>query len=317
MAVDLYLGVMFPAFPEFLPLSLELKEPYNQIIGSFPPYSDISFATLQIWWNISEQLAVSLLNRNLVIDYTLPTDANSSGLSLVGKHNVDVSIEAVFHYLEQSHKPVRLVHVPEFVVDEISDRSKFDIIEESDYNEYILDSAALTKLEGHDYQLLRKKIKRFTKHVADKQLEIKELDLSLGEIQDELFKSMAEWESRNTANNDPEHTEHKAMRQTVSHAASLDIKSLAVYIDRELHGFIIYHRPLDKEYYVLHHLKANYETPYISDYLHHQVAKKAVDNDVTKLNIEMDLGIANLKKHKLTLRPADYLRKYTITPVKK
>jgi hypothetical protein len=306
---------MFPTFPDFIPLSLELKEPYNKVIGSLPPYSDVSFTTLQIWWNLNEKLSVSLLNQNLVIDYVLPIDANNSGLSLIGRNKADESIATILSYLNQNNKPVCLVHVPEFVVEEIRDRAKFDIREEPDYHEYILDSEALTKLEGHEYKLLRKKIKHFTKHVDDKHLEIKELELSLSEVQDELFKSIADWESKNSPNNDPDHSEHQALQKTFAGATTLGIKNMALYINKQLHGIIIYHRPLNGEYYVMHHLKANYETPYISDYMHHEMAKRAMGDNVSRLNIEMDLGIENLKKHKMTLRPAHFLKKYRITPL--
>ena len=208
--------------------------------------------------------------------------------------------------LRQSGKKVQLVHVPEFVVDKIKNQDEFDINEEPDYNEYLLDSDALAKLEGSEYQTLRKKIRRFIKSVGDRHLEIKELDLSLTEIQDQLFKSMAEWEQKNAPNNDPEHTERLALKKALGNASVLDIKSLALYIDQELHGLLIYHQPSSKEYYVLNHLKVNYETPYISDYIHHEMAKRAAKNNVSRLNIEMDLGIENLRKHKLTLRPVDF-----------
>ena len=306
---------MFPAFPDFILLGLELKEDYNQLVGDFTPYSDISFATLQTWWNLSEKLAVSLLNGNLVIDYHLPFDTDSSGLALIGKHEVDASIQTIFGYLKgQDGRKVQLVHVPRFVVDAIKDRDKFDIQEEPDYNEYILDSAAWAKLEGHDYQLLRKKIRRFVREVGERHLELKDLDLSLTETQDQLFRSIAEWEAKNSHHNDPDNTEHLAHQKIMGNAVALDIKSLALYIDHELHGILIYHRPLGKEYYVLHHLKVNYDTPYISDYIYHEISKKAVRDNVTKLNIEMDLGIENLRKHKQTLRPSEMLRKYTILP---
>jgi hypothetical protein len=305
---------MFPAFPEFIPLRLELKDPYNELVGSLPPYSDISFTTLQTWWNLNEKLAISLLNRNLIIHYSQPFEDDQSGLSLIGQNDIDMSIHILFDYLRQRHEAVRLIHVPEFVVQEIKDRDTFDISEETAYNEYLLDSAALAALEGHDYQLLRKKIRRFVKSVGEKKLEVAALDLSLAEVQDQLLAAISEWESKNTPDNDPDHTEHAALKKTLDHAATLDIQSLAIYIDKELHGIMIYHRPLGKEYYVLHHLKANYETPYISDYLHHEVAKKATANNVSKLNIEMDLGIENLRKHKMTLRPTGFFRKYTISP---
>lgn len=307
---------MFPDFPEFLPLSIELKEPYNKVIEPFTPYSDISFATLQIWWNVSEKLSVSLLNQNLVIDYALFHDAENSGLGLVGKNKVEESIRELFEFLRSQRRKVQLVHIPEFVVEQIKNKTEFDISEEIDYNEYILDSSALAKLEGSEYQLLRKKIRRFVREVGDRELEIRSLDLTLGEIQDELFASIADWENKNKPKNDPENTEHEALSKTFNHSSKLDIKNLAVYIDKKLHGIIIYHRPLSKEYFVLHHLKANYETPYISDYLHHEIAKEAVSNNVSRLNVEMDLGIETLRKHKMTLRPVDFLKKYTIRPAK-
>ena len=305
---------MLPSFPEFLPLTIELKEPYNQAVSSFTPYSDISFATLQTWWNVSEQLSVSLLNQNLVINYSLFHDLDNSGLSLIGRHEIDLSIDQIFDFLKQSGQASRLVHVPEFTAKAIKNPGKYAISEELDYNEYILDSDALAKLEGPEYQTLRKKIKRFGRHVGDKQLEIKSLDLTLAEVQDELFKAMAEWENKNKPRNDPANTEQQALKKALGQASELDLRNLALYIDKQLHGIVIYHQPLGKEYYVLSHLKANYQTPYISDYLHHAVAKQAQANNVTRLNIEMDLGIENLRQHKMTLRPVEFFRKYTIKP---
>lgn len=305
---------MFPVFPEFLPLSMELKEPYNALVEALPPYSDISFTTLQIWWNLSEKLSVSMLNRNLIINYEIPSSPAASGLSLVGKHKIDESMRIIFHHLRAKQQPVRLVHVPEFVIQAMQDPAQFTIDEEPDYNEYVLDSAALSKLEGHAYQLLRKKIKRFVREVGERKLEVKALDLSLTEVQDQIFASIAEWGEQRVSKNDPEHSEHDALKKSLQHASALGLRSLSLHINDELHGILIYHRPLGKEYYVLHHLKVNYGTPYISDYMHHQMAKTALDDNVTKLNIEMDLGIENLRKHKLTLRPTEFLRKYTVTP---
>jgi hypothetical protein len=293
---------------------LQLKDPYNRLVESLPPYSDITFATLQIWWALSEQLMVSTLNGNLVINYHIPADEMNSGLSIIGREKLDDSIVTLFHYLKGEQRTPCLVHIPEFVVKEIKRREGLSIVEEPDYNEYLLDTKALSKLEGPQYQLLRKKIKRFIRTVADRELEMRTLDMTLADVQDEVFKSIAEWQAKNDLKNDPGGNEHKALEKTLKLAPQLGIEALGLYIDRALHGVVIYHRPLGKEYVVLHHLKADYETPYISDYIHHQIAKHAAARSVTKLNIEMDLGIENLRKHKLTLRPAGFFRKYTVTP---
>jgi hypothetical protein len=305
---------MFPTFPEFTPLSLELKGPYNAATNPFPPYSDISFATLQLWWNLNEELSISLLHDNLVIDYQLPFDPDQAGLSLIGRTQVDASIETIFAYLKQTNKAVRLVHVPQFVVDELEHAQRYDITEELDYNEYLLDSAEWAKLEGHDYQRLRKKVNHFIRNVGDN-VELKALDLTQIEIQEQLFQSIVAWEEKNSANNDPDHSEHKALKRTLQHASTLEMKNLAIYIDNTLHGVVFYHQPQGKEYYVIHHMKVNYETPHITHYLHHELAKRATENNVTSLNIEMDLGIENLRQHKMMYKPKGFFRKYTIRPL--
>jgi hypothetical protein len=304
---------MLPNFPHFTPLHLEFKDTYNKLVGTLPPYSDISFATLQIWWNLSEELSISLLNQNIVIHYHQPFE-DHSGLSLIGKNEVEASIKTIFQYLHENNRTIELLHVPEFVVNEIGDRTSLVITEELDYNEYLLDSSALAKLEGPEYSLLRKKIKRFKRTIGERQLELGSLELSLEAVQEQLFASIAEWERDNKPDNDPDHTEHAALKRTLQHAEALDIKNMALFIDKKLHGILIYHQPLGKEYYILHHLKVNYETPYVTDFIHNEMAKHAASNNVSQLNIEMDLGIENLKKHKLTYRPAGYFRKYTVRP---
>jgi hypothetical protein len=305
---------MFPDFPEFIALSLELKEEYNQAVKDFPPYSDISFATLQIWWNLSEKLSVSLLNNNVIVEYSLPFDEQNSGLCLIGNNSVDESIDIIFDYLRREQRRVRLVHVPGFVVEAISDKSRFTFMEESDYNEYILDSEALAKMEGHDYKHVRNQVNRFIKEVEGKHIDVRELDLTLGQVQDHVFEAIYEWESKTKNPNDPNRTEHLALKKSMDHSSKLNINNLALYVDDKLHGLLVYHQPLDKEYFVIHHLKFGHDIPYVSDYLHLQIAKKAAEKNVSKINIEMDLGIENLRNHKLKLNPVAYLKKYTIEP---
>src|SRR4051812_49401744 len=118
MDVNLYWHSMIPDFPHFAPLSLDDKEAYERLIAEYPPFSDISFATLHIWWNLEDKLGVSILNDNLIINYHLTDDTKNSGYSIIGKSQLEASIETLFRQLERNGEPVRLVHVPEFVVKE-------------------------------------------------------------------------------------------------------------------------------------------------------------------------------------------------------
>ena len=308
---------MVPDFPKFGPLPLESKADYERLISEFPPFSDISFATLHIWWNLEGQLAISLLNENLVINFELASDDVNSGWCIIGKNKIDESIDTIFNYLAQNSKTVKLVHVPEFVVEKINDRSVLNLEEETDYNEYILDSNALSKLEGSIHGKNRRRINKFLREVEGQKVEIKELDLSSQQVKNELMDAIVLWEEEKAGENDPDHNERDAIKKALDHSKELGMLQAGLYINDNLQAIILYHQPHDKNYYILNHIKVDYSTPYIFDYITHHVANKAAQEGVQYLNMEMDLGIEGLREHKMGLRPVNFFKKYTITPVKK
>lgn len=302
-------------FPTFKEISLNDKEDYENYISKYPPYSDILFPTLQIWWNLEGNLSISYLRNNIVIHYSQPFDQENSGYCLIGDDYLDESINDIFNYLRDEHKKIRLVHMPEFMIKKIEDVNKFQIVEELDYNEYIIDCSAIVRLDTPEYSRIRKGINRFNREVDGKNVEIKKLDLASKDVRDLLLGSLEEWESMHQAKNDPLLQEKQAIHRTLSMSKDLGIRNICIYIDNELEGYVLYHRPKGKEYYVGHHLKVSYRYSYIFDYMIHQLAKKGLEHGIQYLNCEMDLGIESLRAHKMKLRPIDFFRKYTILPV--
>ena len=305
---------MLPIFPNFRALKLDEKEGYEKLISEFPPFSDIAFATLHIWWNLDNQLKISSLNDNLVISYELTDDERNSGYGLVGKNKIDETIQIIFDELKRQDMEQKLVHVPNFVFENVTNRSKLQLTEELDYNEYIVDSSSLSKLEGTPHRITRRKVKRFWNAALDKKVEIRELDLSDKNIKEELYSAIISWEKTQPNNNDPEQIQRRAMAKTIEHSDELGIKHVGLFINDKLCGIQLYHKSHDNNHYVLHHLKVDYTVPYIFDYLTHHMAIKAVEDNIEFLNIEMDLGIEGLRQYKMGLRPAHFFRKYTITP---
>lgn len=301
-------------FPDFSHISLDDKDEYNALVAQFPPLSDISFATLHVWWDLEGKLGLSLLNDNLVINYSLPFDDENSGLCLVGRTELESSIDTIFNYLRSSKKPVKLVHVPEFVVEQVKNKSIFFIKEEEDYNEYIIDSHALSSLEGSEHGRTRRKVNRFLRETESQKLSFKDLDLSDETARQQLFSAIIGWETENSIKNDPGRTEHSALNKTLQHADKLGIKHTGLYLDDKLYAVVLYHISHDGNHYTIHHLKVDYSIPYIFDYMTHHIANLASQNNVDFINMEMDLGIENLRNHKMGLRPVDFFRKYTITP---
>lgn len=305
--------MIIPTFPNFGPLTLEDKEDYERLVAEYPPFSDISFSTLHIWWNLEGGLSLSALNGNLVINYYLAGDEKNSGYCLVGKSRLEESIQIIFEELRRAGQSVKLVHVPEFVTDRLKSREGLCIEEELDYNEYILDSQALAKLEGAIHGKNRRRINRFLREVESKSVTLKELDLSAPGDHSALLQVVREWEDAQKSTNDPKRTERQAMEKTLKYATKMGTQAIGLYVDDKLHGVVLYHQSHDKQYYIINHLKVDYSIRYIFDYMTHHIANKAVHENVKFLNMEMDLGIESLREHKMGLRPVDFFRKYTIT----
>lgn len=311
----LYFCKMLPDFPNFSAITLEDKDKYNEFISEYPPFSDISFTNLHIWWNLDGQLAGCLLNQNLVLNYRLPFDIPSSGLGLIGRHSVDESLQIIFDYLRQQNQPVKAVHVPEFTVDQIKERANFDIAEEPDYHEYIMSSAELAVLEGSSHSRTRRKVSRFLREVEGHQLELRKLDLSADSDRQLIFKTIMGWHDKYPSLNDPERLEDQGLHMTLSKSQHLDTQNLCLFIDNKLHGLVLYHLTPDNKHYIINHLKVDYHYPNIFDYMTNQIALEANNHEVPYLNMEMDLGMEGLRQHKMGLRPVKFYKKYTVKPL--
>ena len=299
-------------FPEFSTLTLDDKAEYDRLISDYPPLSDITFSTLQIWWNLEDKLQIALLNDNLVIDYYLPFDDENSGYSLIGKHDVDQSFEILFDHLKANNKTQKIVHVPEFVKDQLRNPENFEFVEETDYNEYILDPVGLAELPGSRHAKIRTQLNRFNRETEHMNLEIKPLDLSDEANKQKLYDHVIKWEDQQKSNNDPDHIEREAIQKTLKHSHKLGTRNLGLYADDELRAVIIYHPSHDNNSYIINHLKVDYSIPYIYDYMVHHLAKTANKENIQFLNMEMDLGIENLRRHKQDFKPIDFFRKYSV-----
>ncbi len=274
--------------------------------------SDISFASLQIWWNLDDKLTVSDLNGNMVISYNQPLEIQDSGLGLVGTYKIDESIKIIFKELKAQNKQAKLMHIAEFVVSAIKYPDQFEIEEQQDDNEYVLNSHELAELKGSSHARLRQQISRFLREVGGRELQTKELNLSDERTRQEVFAAIAGWSEKFKTENDPEFEEKLAIEKTLNNYDMLGMKNLCVYVGGKLMAVLLYHQSANKNYYIANHLKVDYSLSNIFDYAFNQLAKVAVSNGVEFINIEMDLGLEGLRKHKKGLRPVSFFKKYSI-----
>lgn len=311
---DNALQTSIAVFPEFSELTLDHKDIYNEIIKELPHVSDISFPTLLIWWTHVQPMRVSTLDGNLVLDYVNDGDPSESGYSLVGKNDIKSAVDKILKHQLDIGEPTRLVHVPEFVINQLNYQD-YLINEELGYNEYILDAKALSTLEDSSLSRTRRKVRRFYREAEMiGNIETGDLDITDESSQDMLLKYHLAWREKYGAHNDEKGDETAAITQSLKEK-ELGFNALAVWVNNELFGYVVYNVSLDGNYIVVNHIKYSNEVPHVFDFLTQQIAIKAVSLGAQWLNFEMDLGIEGLRFHKMGLRPVDFIRKFSIQPL--
>lgn len=303
---------MFKTFPEFTDLDISHKEAYETLIKDYPPYSDLSFANLMVWWNALGACRVAMLNDNLVISYWIPGLDKHSGLALIGTNMIDESMCAIFDHLRSRGDQARLVHVPEFVMASMRYPEMFSFKDERGFDEYIIPVTRFYPLNGA-LAHRRWQVKRFLAKVAEDRVSIKSVDLSDSANKALFLTKARQWWKKNTIN-DLMKLEQESLIHSIEMADDLKLQNMAFYIDGVLRGFCIYHLPADKHYAIVAHIKVDTSIPKAMDYISYAFARWLADRGIMYVNLEYDLGLPMLRMIKLALGPTTSLRKYTVRP---
>ena len=304
---------VFKTFPEFSRLTIEDRAIYDEVTKDYPPASGLSFYNLMTWWNSLNSCSVSTLNGNLVLSYWLPGDEKHSGLSVIGTNNLDKTIATVLDWQrEQGQKP-KLLHVPEFVIARLRYPELYECNNDRYADEYIYKVTKFSSLDGW-VGFKRARINKFLARQGAKKLEVRALDLADGE--NILLLNRRERELRGKSIfNFAKHV-NECMQIGLDNAKTLGTKSLCLFIDGSLEGFILYSSNNDTRYMTFSHAVINMHIPYIYDYIVYRFSQWFEEQGVEYINLDSDLGIPALRMIKLGLGPDHFFRYYTLEPAK-
>ena len=311
-SIDTKPSDVFKTYPEFSKLTLADRKKYEAFIKDYPPVADTAFSILMMWWNVLDSCAVSSLNGNLIISYWFPGDEKISGLSLIGKNDIDQTICAIFDQMRSRGDKPRLIHVPEYVIEHIAHSELFKIKSERSFDEYILDISKYYPIRSA-VSVRRHRIRRFLKNVGDDPVIVKSLDLSNPDNADLLLDFSKQWFGKGIVNATVK-SANEAAEFAVKEADMIGIQNACLFVGGELHGYILYTIPADKRYAIFGHAMVNADRPYTFDYMVHAFAEWFSDMGVRYVNIDSDLGLPLVRMLKVTLGPVNYFRKYTIEP---
>ena len=294
-------------FPEFQPITTNIKNAVEAITCQFPPYSDFNFASM-FSWDTQETMAVSVLNENLLVQFT-DYRTNEPFLSLLGASAIEDTIISLLQYCAQNGIKQELGLVPETVINHIKHKEDFSIQDDPDARDYIIDAKAFSELQGDTYASKRNSINRFKASNSDN-VRINSIELTTDYVAD-ILDTFERW--RITSNRSAEETakELRAIEKLAEATDYFNLEVLGIYIQDQMVAFSIYEL-LDNGYAIGHFEKALISYHGLFDFLKHQTASRLVGKGVRFINYEQDLGIEGLRKAKQLLHPVTYLKKYTI-----
>ncbi|HOY31487.1 MAG TPA: phosphatidylglycerol lysyltransferase domain-containing protein [Bacteroidales bacterium] len=303
---------MIPQFPAFKNLDLYDKEEVEKYTSAFPPYAEYQFATM-CCWEIHQPFQLSIINGNLLLKQTNCLTGEYF-FSLIGKNNLTATVRQVLDFLTINHVPSALKCLPEEMVKTL-DPSLFRITEDRDNFDYIYPVAGFLEARGSKYRVYRHKCATFkTKYPG---IITRILDLTAQQYVSQILTLYDTWANTKAAGNKNfESTgEHNALKKLLSIVRNFDSVGAIGLFDRQtLIAFSIFDINNAKFLTGLF-CKANTGCKGVYQYLMKEIVALSSSRGIEYLNWEADLGIESIRKSKIEMHPAFFLKKYIMEPI--
>lgn len=285
-----------PRFPEFKLIGLEDKETISGFIRRFPSEAcEINFANIFIWRNF-ERPKMTTINENLCV-FCEPPSEPAYFLQPLGDTDIRETIETCL-----SFSP-RLSRVPEvFILQHCH-----GLRNEPDLNnfDYVYLTSDLIYLKGKKYDGKRNRIKKFEKSHSYRYLRLSAEQL---ESCRRLFE---QWVGAKAEQRQPVGEDQKAaILEALAYFQNLDLAGGAIEVEGRVEAFSIGGR-LNADTAVIH---IEIASP-AYDGLSQLINREFVRNEwaaIKFINREQDVGVAGLRRAKLSYHPHHVVKKYNV-----
>ncbi len=285
-----------PRFPEFKIIGLEDKEFISGFIRQFPSEAcEMNFANIFIWRN-SEHPKLTTINGNLCI-LCEPSLEPAYFLPPLGDIRIRETIELCLEFSP------RLSRVPEAFVEQYCQGLSSE--PDPDNFDYIYLASDLCHLQGKRYDGKRNRIKKFERNHTYRYLQLSadHVDLCRGLLE--------KWAREKEAQNQPVGSDQKAaIMEALTHFQDLDLRGGGIEVEGRLEAFSI-GSPLNTTTAVIHIEIANPAYEGLSQLVNREFVRHAWA-EYQFINREQDMGIAGLRRAKMSYHPHHLLKKYNV-----
>ena len=288
---------------DFKRISLEDKPVFDRHYTKYPPFHSDNLFTTMISWMDYSNYHYAVVDENIVIMTQLNNEIRLRPPS--GKQNVELLKQVLsLAVKEGSDEPFGVVNVKikEWISKEFP---KLKFLEHRDYFDYVYRSSDLASLPGSSYSKIRNRLNKF----------IKKYEYATEVISDENMDEVNEFLKRWCLWKDCESdeilaNEKKAILYSMSHFFDLGLSGIIIRVEGNIEALAVY-EAMSPDTAVVHYEKGSPYFDGIYKAINMETAK-ILQKDYTFINREEDMGIAGLRKAKMSYRPHHMVEVYHV-----
>lgn len=292
----------------FKRLTIEDKDTLEKFIYPYKFLScEYSFTTLYIWreacdicFNIYKG-ALIIKKKDFAGRYYFMQPLGFS------KENFKDIIDALREYKTESNMHYLFKDLDQGFMEELSniydDVEDICIKEDRDNFDYLYEAEKLIKLSG---KKLHGKKNHYNSFIKSYKYEVK--DIEGDQVINDVIQAAEKWYQGNEDDDDMLYYELQGIKDVLKNIEIINIKGIAVYVDEKIVAFSLGEK-LNDNLAVIHIEKADMGYSGVYSFINKTFVDRCF-SDVKIINREQDLGIAGLRKSKLSYHPFKLEKKY-------
>jgi uncharacterized protein len=237
-------------------------------------------------------------------------DGKGNFLSIVGSEELHKTCKLVIDYAKENNLTSTLSLIPQEVIHNFNS-SEFEIIEDIDNHDYIVETVPLVILKSSEFRGKRSSVNNFLRNYGDK-VTIQPLLMDDNITQQKILQLFDFWKNARNIPEEEWYSERAAIERIVKNHRNLGrIFGTGIFLKDDLIAFSIFEIQLNGQG-ILHFEKADSRYKGIYTYLNQQLAGTLLKHGVENFNYEQDLGIEGLRQAKELYHPVEKIKKYKI-----
>jgi uncharacterized protein len=286
-------------------LTLDHQTVIEDFLRRFPAeISELSFTNLFIWRHYYRfQITV---HKGFLTLLAQPPGAAPFFFPPIGDGDPKAWLLDSLGYLKEKGISPRIARVPESLQRQLAGWPHIKTLLDRNNSDYVYQTQNLIRLSGNKYHTLKNHINRFSKQNAW------EYHPLTSDLIGECLDLQEEWCRLKQCLESPSLlSEEQAIIEAIHHMDRLHYKGGVIRVQGKVEAFTL-GEPLNPETVVIHIEKANPQLPGLYAVLQQQFLEQEW-SDIPYVNREQDLGLAGLRKAKLSYHPEFMINKYIVT----